>query len=149
MSREEFLVYGSQITWQPLNGDSSLISDYVTITDGGKLTVVGVFNRIPAAEAPAKIPFLFVSLVIHAHASEAGSRHRVEIQCLNAKREPVRPPLGNEFSFAPESVRPGIPLRHAMAVGVLLPVFQDPGPYAFEVLNDGKYHAAATIYVGQ
>jgi hypothetical protein len=133
-----------------LNIDSILLSDYAAITDGGKLTVIGVFNRIPVTEAPVKIPLLFVSLVIHAHASEAGSSHRVEIAFLNAKREPLRQPLVEEFTFAgPGSIRPGIPLRYVTAIGLLLPEFPELGPYAFEVLVDGTYHAAASLYVGE
>jgi hypothetical protein len=130
-----------------VNVDSVLISDYATVT-AGKLTVVGCFTRIPADSPPVRLVHLSLSVVIHAHASEAGSTHTIEVRLLNARRELVRQPYKEEFTLASEGILPGIPIRHINVTTLLAPLFTEFGPYAFEVYIDGTYHAAAAFYVG-
>lgn len=132
-----------------MNVDSILLSDYAQAMFG-KLTVVGVFDRVPAEEVPVTLSQMTVSLVIHGHSAEAGTTHELEIWLLNQRRERLNPvPFGQPFTFAgPEHVTPGIPLRVVIVQGILMPTFPEFGPYAFEVYIDGTYHTAAALYVG-
>lgn len=132
-----------------MNVDSILLSDFAQVT-AGKLTVVGVFDRVPAEAPPATLLQMAISLVIHGHSAEAGTTHNLEIWLLNQRRERLNPAaFGQPFKFGPpESVTPGIPLRVVIVQGVLMPTFEELGPYAFEVYIDGTYHTAAALYVG-
>jgi hypothetical protein len=128
-----------------VNVDSILISDYAQIT-AGKLTVVGVFNRIQAKQLPVRLPTLALSMVIHAHHDEAGSSHDGEVKLLNQDRvEIVRRPL--HIRFSEQNLVPGLPLRAVSTTVFLAPQFDEPGAYAFEVYIDGTYHAAASFVV--
>jgi hypothetical protein len=131
-----------------VNVDSILVSDYAQASLDGKLTVVGVFNRVSGA--PITLPQLSISLVIHGHAAEAGTTHTLEIWLLNERREKLNPePMRESFTFAgSESILPGVPLRVISVSTVLMPTFSESGPYAFEVYIDGTYHASASLYVG-
>jgi hypothetical protein len=131
-----------------MNVDAILVSEYATLTDGGHaLTVVRCFTSIATPNLPARLPMMAVSIVIHAHFAERGSEHEYELRLLNQRREQIgghqgmfRLPPGGEESK-------GVPLRHTLVSRFANVVFPEPGPYAFELLIDGTYHAAAAFYV--
>lgn len=128
-----------------MNVDSILISDYAN-TIAGKLTVLGVFNRIGPTQVPVQIPQMSVSLVIHGPHSEAGKAHEGEIRLINARRE-VMANMPCSFRFTSDNLLAGIPLRQIITQTIFLPVFPEAGPYAFEVYFDGTYHATASFVV--
>lgn len=131
-----------------MNVDSILISDYAA-TVGGKLVVVGVFNRIPTNEAPATLAHMSISIVIHGHSAEAGTKHELQIKLLNSRREVLTDQIRGEFTFPPaDQIIPGLPLRHVWLTSMLMPSFPEIGPYAFEVYIDETYHASSSFYVG-
>ncbi|HEV2131997.1 MAG TPA: hypothetical protein VGR27_12875 [Longimicrobiaceae bacterium] len=131
-----------------MNVDSILLSDYAQLDSGGKLTVVGVFNHIARDMAPVSHPQMALSVVVHGHSEEAGTRHTLEIRLLNQRRELVTPePITAEFAL-PGASPPGLPLRNVTVLNVMQPVFPELGAYAFEIYIDGTYHAGVALYVG-
>lgn len=131
-----------------MNVDSILISDYATVTANGKLTVVGVFNRIGPVNLPVRIPLMCISLVIHGHHGEAGAIYQGEIRLINQRRE-VLTTQPIEVNFNQEPIV-GVPLRHLLVHMVLAPVFEEAGAYAIECYIDDTYMAAASfVVVGQ
>lgn len=128
-----------------MNVDSILISDYAN-QPGGKLTIVGVFNRIGPADLPVQLGTLAVSIVVHAHHDEAGTSHPAELRLIDQERNVIS---SNPFTvkFAKENLIPGIPLRTVHTQLFLAPKFDNAGAYAFEVYIDETYHAAASFVV--
>lgn len=128
-----------------MNVDAFILADFVEPHVEGKLTIVGTFNRIVAPQVPYVVASMGLGIIIHAHASEAGTKHALEIQLLNGRREEVANIKGH-FKFPDNAPAAGVPLRavHAINIGgAPLPEF---GPYAFELYVDGTYHAA-TVFV--
>lgn len=129
-----------------MNVDSILVSDYATI-QGGKLTVVGVFDRIGPLRLPARIPTMCVSVVIHAHHDEAGTEHEGEIRIVDQHRK-AKQAAKFRFRFPEKADHlPGLPLRHVYIWTILAAAFEAPGAFAFEVYIDGTYHAATSFAV--
>lgn len=128
-----------------MNIDSLLVSEFARAEAEGKLTIVGAFHQLSAPGFPVRVPDLYISLIIHGHAGDAGTEHRVEIQLIEARRR-VLSEFQVPVTMPPGPALPGLPLRLAMVVKVDNVVFPTPGPYAFEVLIDGVYHAGTALY---
>lgn len=133
-----------------MNVDSILLSAAAALTKDNQLSVLNVFNSMSAAHFPATVPLMALSLIIHAHHSEAGSEHKLDVRVLNEKREVVAELMKDQvFHFSDATPVPGIPLRH-ISVHLMANVrFATPGAYAFEVSIDGTYAAGTAFYVGQ
>lgn len=128
-----------------MNVDSILISEYAHAPDG-KLTVVGVFNKIGPGKLPLQLATMAVTIVVHAHHDEAGTVHQGELRLIDETRKVIKSqPL--EIKFAKEGIVPGIPLRAVVIALLLGPKFETAGAYAFEVYIDDIYSAAAAFVV--
>jgi hypothetical protein len=132
-----------------VNVDSILIAEYAVVEQGGALTVVRTFNQLNATELPARVAILSVSIIIHAHSSEAGTSHNFELVLMSAKQGRVATVVQDNFVLNAEGhpITPGIPIRHILVFNVMQAEFKEDGPYAFELYIDGTYHAAATFFV--
>lgn len=130
-----------------MNVDSILLSQFAHTQDAA-LTVYQTFNQMEAGDLPAQVPLLAVSLVIHGHRDEGGTRHEVEIRLLDEDRNVQPPtPLRREFEFKPGPPPPGMPLRHVLVNRIFGLRFEEAGTYAFEVYIDGTYHATTSFYL--
>lgn len=133
-----------------MNVDSILLSAAAALTRDNQLSVLNVFNSMSAAHFPAKVPLMALSLIIHAHHSEGGSEHKLDVRVLNEKREIVAEIVKDQvFRFSDETPVPGIPLRFIHLQVMANVQFESPGAYAFEVSIDGTYAAGTAFYVGQ
>ena len=135
-----------------MNVDAIILSEAAVLTDGGKsLSVLRTFNTMQTAGFPATLPALTLSLMIHAHPSEHGTTHKVDIKLLNERRELVSEIVKDQpFTLAGgEGMPKGIPIRHYLVSGMVNVQFQAPGAYAFEVFIDGTYAAGTAFYIAQ
>lgn len=132
-----------------MNIDSILLSDHARVDAGGKLTVVGAFNRITGPGPVWRLPYMAISMVIHGHADEAGTEHEIEIELKHESGDVLtEEPMKLSFKFQDrESLHPGIPARHVATHTILVPTFDRPGAYAFNVYIDGTYHASTSLYI--
>lgn len=130
---------------EALNVDAVLLSDWASVDSSGKLTVVGMFNRIGPAKLPIRLRAMCVSVIIRAHHSEAGSSHHLEMRLLNQRRDVVEV-LENNFTWGEPEV-PGVPLQHYWLRTILAPEFGEAGAFAFEIFIDGTYHGAVNFTV--
>lgn len=131
-----------------MNVDAFVLADFVEPHQEGKLTIVGAFNRINAPQVPVVVASMGLGIIIHAHASEAGTQHALEIQLLNARREEVAR-LKGEFAFPTETPPAGVPLRALYSINISGAPLKEFGPYAFELYIDGTYHAATVFVLNQ
>lgn len=131
-----------------MNVDAILISEYATLTDNNQaLTVLRCFNAVTSRELPARVPSMAISVVIHAHFDERGTKHEFKLKLLNERREQVGIQEG-VFQLPQGGEEPtGIPLRHTIISRFGNVVLSEAGPHAFELYIDGTYHAAAAFNV--
>ena len=135
-----------------MNVDAIILSEAAVLTDDGKsLSVLRTFNTMKSPGLPATLRSLTLSLMIHAHPSEHGTTHKVDIKLLNERRELVAEVLKDyPFTLAGgEGMPRGIPIRHYIVHGMVNVQFQGPGAYAFEVFIDGTYAAGTAFYIAQ
>lgn len=128
-----------------MNVDSILISEFAHQPEG-KLTIVGVFNKIGPGKLPLQIPTMAVTIVVHAHHDEAGTVHQCELRLIDEARKVIKSQT-LEIKFATEGIVPGIPLRAVVIAMFLGPKFENAGAFAFEVYIDDIYSAAASFVV--
>lgn len=133
-----------------MNVASILLSQFAHVTDAGELTVYRTFRSMAGSSFPARVPLMALSVVIHAHADEAGTEHEMEIRLLDDDRNPIDPtPVTRSFRFQEETPPPGMPLRHTRVQRIQGVQFPRVGTYAFEVYIDGTYHGTASFFVGR
>lgn len=130
-----------------MNVDSIIVSDYATVSQDGKLTVVGAFNRIGAQSFPALHAILSVSLIIHGHHAEGPpNEHTLTLRLLNERREQIGQAVERSFQFTEHPFK-ALPLRFMVAQRFIPVVFEKPGLYAFEAHINGTYAATASFLV--
>ena len=133
-----------------MNVDAILLSEAATLSVDNRLSVLNVFNAMATTQFPAPLPFMALSLIVHAHHSEGGTTHKLDIKVLNEKREIVAEVMkGFSFVFSDKTPTPGVPLRYTLVHGMMNVQFAAPGSYAFEVFIDGTYAAGTAFHVGQ
>ena len=135
-----------------MNVDAIILSEAAVLTDQGRsLSILRTMNTLSSTGFPATLPMLALSLVIHAHPSEHGTTHRVDIKLLNERRKVVGEILTDQsFTLAGGDGMPkGIPIRHYLVHRMVNVQFEAPGAYAFEVSIDGTYVAGTAFYIVQ
>ena len=128
-----------------MNVDSILVSEYVSVSVDGKLTVVNAFNQINGPGPKWTIAVLGLSIVVHGHSDEAETSHQGEVRLINEDREVIRS-MPFPFDF-PKTTVPGLPVRYVAAMTIIGASFDAPGVYAFEVYIDDIYMAAASLVI--
>jgi hypothetical protein len=125
--------------------DLALIADAATIDSSGKLSILGIFDRIGTASFPARHPYMVLILRFTAALNKAGT-HQIGIT--------LRDPAGNqvvgidgEMQLGPGPVGDGGGIRvpHVLHLDGL--VFPVPGQYAFDVRVDGQHLVSVPLTV--
>ncbi len=62
----------------------AILADYANVADGGKLNIMGIFDRIWASTFPATHAQLYVVMKLVAEPAEYDTEKAVEIKLLNA-----------------------------------------------------------------
>ena len=125
--------------------DLALIADAATIDSSGKLSILGIFDRIGTASFPARHPHMVLILRFTVALNEAGM-HEIGITLCD--------PVGNqvvgidgEMQLGPGPVGDGGGIRvpHVLHLDGL--VFPVPGQYAFDVRVDGQHLVSVPLTV--
>jgi len=125
--------------------DLALIADAATIDSSGKLSILGIFDRIGTSFFPARHPQLVLILRFTAALNEAGT-HEIGIS--------LRDPAGNqvvgidgEMQLGPGAAGGGAEIRvpHVLHLDGL--VFPTGGQYAFDVRVDGQHLVSVPLTV--
>ena len=135
-----------------MNVDAIILSEAAILTDDNKsLSILRTLNAMSTPGFPANLPSMALSLIIHAHPSERGSTHKLDIKMLNERRE-VIVRLVEDYPFTlPSGTGPpvGIPLRFHYVHRMVNVQFENPGAYAFEVYVDGTYVAGTAFHIAR
>ena len=125
--------------------DLALIADAATIDSSGKLSILGIFDRIGTSSFPAQHPHMVLVLRFIAAVNEAG-KHQITIALKDpAGREVVGGDGEMQLGLGPAGGGSGIRVPHVLHLdGLVVPV---PGLDAFDVRVDGEHHASLPLTV--
>ena len=125
--------------------DLALIADAATIDSSGKLSILGIFDRIGTSSFPAQHPHMVLVLRFIAAVNEAG-KHQITIALKDpAGREVVGVDGEMQLGLGPAGGGSGIRVPHVLHLDGL--VFPVPGLYVFDVRVDGEHHASLPLTV--
>ena len=125
--------------------DLALIADAATIDSSGKLSVLGIFDRIGTSSFPARHPRMVLVLRFIAALNETGT-HQIGISLKDpAGKEVVGIDGEMQLSPGPTGGGGGIRVPHVLHLNGL--VFPVPGQYAFDVLVDRQHHVSLPVTV--
>ncbi len=128
-----------------MNVQLALVCDHAIIDQHGKLSVLGIFDRIWVERFPAIHPRLHLVLRLKGRRTEVGD-HGVLIQLVDdAGREILRGEGNVQIGEPPAGVT-DIEAAAVLAFDVPL---EKPGVYSFEIAVDGTRAASVPITVTQ
>lgn len=127
--------------------DLALLADAATIDAGGKLNVLGVFDRIHASSFPARHGRLAMVLRFSAGLDEAGE-HEVEIVLRDPDGEELMRLDGN-IHFGPGPMQTGGEIRVPHVLNLDGLVFSDPGRHVFDLRVDGQHLRSVSLTVAE
>ena len=125
--------------------DLALIADAATIDSSGKLSILGIFDRIGTSSFPARHPRMVLIIRFIAAMNETG-QHQIGITLRDpAGKELVGVDGEMQLGVGPVGAGGGIRVPHVLHLDGL--VFPVPGQYVFDVLVDGEHHASLPLTV--
>ncbi len=124
--------------------DLALLADAATIDASGKLSILGIFDRIGVAQFPAQHGRITLILRFTAGTSEIGS-HEVHIRMSDPGGAEVLSLNGEMQLVGGPSARDVIRVPHILNLDGL--VFTRPGLYNFDVKVDGEHHVSLPLSV--
>ena len=124
--------------------DLALLADAATIDASGKLSILGIFDRIGVVQFPAQHGRVSLVLRFTAGTSELGS-HEVHIRMSDPGGAEVLSLNGEMQLVGGGSARDVIRVPHILNLDGL--VFTRPGMYSFDVKVDGEHHVSLPLSV--
>ena len=124
--------------------DLALLADAATIDASGKLSILGIFDRIGVVQFPAQHGRVTLVLRFAAGTSEIGS-HEVHIRMSDPGGAEVLSLNGEMQLVGGPFARDVIRVPHILNLDGL--VFKGPGTYSFDVKVDGEHHVSLPLSV--
>ena len=124
--------------------DLALLADAATIDASGKLSILGIFDRIGVVQFPAQHGRVSLVLRFTAGTSELGS-YEVHIRMSDPGGAEVLSLNGEMQLVGGASARDVIRVPHILNLDGL--VFTRPGMYSFDVKVDGEHHVSLPLSV--
>ena len=128
-----------------MNVALAVVCDHALIDQAGKLSVIGIFERIWVERFPALHPKLHLVLRLKGRRTEVGD-HPMQIQLLDPEgREVLRGDGAVQIGEPPA----GVTEVEASAVLAFDVPLEKPGTYTFEITVDGEHAASLPVAVSQ
>lgn len=124
--------------------DLAVLADAATIDAAGKLSILGIFDRIGVSQFPAQHGRVTLVLRFTAGTSEIGS-HEVNIRMADPDGAEVLSLSGDMQLVGGPAARDGIRVPHILNLDGL--IFRGPGMYSFDVKVDGEHHVSIPLSV--
>ena len=125
--------------------DLGLLADAATIDVSGKINVLGVFDRISAADFPVQHPHLALVLRFVGGPTDIGS-HSLTIRLVTQSGEEVLA-LDGELQVGPVPGSQGNIMRIPHVLNLDGVVFPNPGLYSFDVSVDRRHQCSLPLLV--
>lgn len=124
----------------------ALLADYAMVSQDGKLSVIGIFERIFAPKCPLAHPHMCLVLSFEADSTESGKTHHLRFQLIDEDGA-VQLDFGGEMVVAPAPSGETARFNHIVNLnGVLIKQF---GHYEFKVLINGEVSASVPLKVAE
>ena len=119
------------------------LCDYATVSKEGKLSAMGIFDRINAPSFPHQHPMLALAFQIEMMPSEVNSRFSITVKMVNADGKPQ---LEIQGELELTGTLPGGKTAKVPQVNAMTGVtFAKPGMYSFDIFVNG-YHAGSAPF---
>lgn len=125
--------------------DFAVIADYALVDQGGKLSVLGIFQHVWVQQFPAMHPRLHLVLRLKGKRTEIGE-HQVQIKLLDEQDTEV---LGGNGAVNFAEPPAGVTDIEAGAILVFDVPLPHAGAYRFEITVDGETKAAVPLTASQ
>ncbi|HET6233069.1 MAG TPA: hypothetical protein VFE05_23530 [Longimicrobiaceae bacterium] len=124
----------------------AFLADEANISQEGKLNVMGIFDRLAAAEFPVVHPRMVFTFRVQAESGDAGRTFPVQVRLLDDADNPL-------FEAAGEMVAPIVPLGEFMTANQVFTLvgiqFPRPGSYRFVVsVGEMEPHETPFLVMG-
>lgn len=127
--------------------DLALLADAATVDASGKLNILGVFDRITAAEFPARHGRVALVLRFTAGLDDAGS-HEMTLRIKDPSGAELASLSGSiQFGPGPRNTGGRIKVPHVLNLDGI--VFEAPGSYSFDVEVDGDHQVSVPLTIAQ
>lgn len=124
-----------------------VLCDYATVSQDGKLSILGMFDQINPPALPLTLPLMYVVTVFEVSPVEANTTKELRLILAGADGAEV---LRVEQSLTvPPAPLPGRPIVLNHVLGLAMPVFSKSGDYAFHVLVGGEEKGRASLLVNK
>ncbi|MGD0483084.1 MAG: hypothetical protein ABSB58_00360 [Gemmatimonadales bacterium] len=125
----------------------ALIADSANISIEGKLNILGEFDTIFAADAPATHPTLWFVAKLLVDAADSGT-HKILLHLVDEDGNTVLPPLIGEVAVPPPGPEySGEKRSIPVVLGVRNVTFPQMGTYSFELRVDDQTVAEVPLYL--
>lgn len=124
--------------------DVAFLADAATIDASGKLSILGILDRIDVSQFPAQHGRITLVLRFTAGTSEIGS-HEVHIRMSDPGGAEVLSLNGEMQLVGGLAAQDGIRVPHILNLDGL--IFKGPGIYSFDVKVDGEHHVSLPLSV--
>jgi hypothetical protein len=124
--------------------DLAFLADAATIDASGKLSVLGIFDRISVSQFPAQHGRITLVLRFSAGTSEIGG-HDVQIRMSDPGGKEVLSLNGEMQLVGGVAAQDVIRVPHILNLDGL--VFHGPGMYSFDVKVNGEHHVSIPLSV--
>ena len=130
-----------------MNASLLLVADFANIDSGGKLNVIGVFNRISARTFPTVHPVMYLVVRLVAELGDFDVQHQLRVILQDQDEHAIWETP--EITFAMQSPPDGSLGEFTPIIGIQNLQFEQPGRYFFRVLVDKDPKGTVPIEVVQ
>jgi hypothetical protein len=126
--------------------DVAVVADYANLAEGGKLNVMGMFDRILASSFPTRHAFMVLALRLRVEFDDRDKTHKIEIGLYDED--------GHKWGGGTGEVMVGlVPAGGRGVISQILPfpgiMFPKAGEYHFLLLWDGDEKAKVPLTLAQ
>lgn len=124
-----------------------VLADYASVSQEGKLNIMGIFSEINPPMFPFALPIMYLVLVFEAGPAEFDTDKTMKVALLDAEGKQI---LGIEQPLrVPQSKRPGTRVIMNSIIGLAGARFDHAGDYAFSVLVGGEEKKSVLLHVNE
>lgn len=115
------------------------LCDYATVSQEGKLSILGIFTNINAAKFPATHPQMYLAFDLEMKAVEVERQTQIEIHLVDADGEKLFEMKGRVRFRVPEgtTAKPGVSVRVSQIMVMSGIKFKRPGAHDINIFLNG------------
>lgn len=123
---------------------NAVLADYAMVSKDGKLSIIGIFERLFSAKCPVVHPQMCLVLSFEADVADAGRTHRLEFQLIDEDGN-VQFGFGGDMVVAAPPSGQNSRFNHIVNLNNIS--FKDFGLYEFKVLIDDEVKSGVALTV--